>query len=72
MTKQLEKAFSEAKKLPPKEQNRLAKRLLEDLTSEKRWARLLAKTSRKLEALEEEALAEHRRGETKLLDPDAL
>jgi hypothetical protein len=72
MTKQLEKAFSEAKKLPPKEQNRLARRLLEDLASEKRWARLLAKTGPKLDALEDEALAEHRRGETKELDPDAL
>jgi len=72
MTKQLEKAFSEAKKLPPKEQNRLAKRLLEDLASEKRWARLFAKTGRKLAALEAEALAEHSRGETKELDPDEL
>lgn len=72
MTKQLEKAFSEANKLPPKEQNRLARWLLEEFASEQRWAKLFAKSGRKLAALEKEALAEHRRGETKELDPSDL
>ena len=36
MTKQLEQAFMEASKLPPEEQNILAKWLLAELSSEKR------------------------------------
>ena len=72
MTKQLEKAFSEATKLPPREQNRLARRWLEELASEKRWASLFAKSGRKLAAMAKEALAEHRRGETKELVPSEL
>jgi hypothetical protein len=68
MTKQLEKTFREATKLPAREQNRLARRWLEELVSEKKWARLFATTGRKLAALEKETLEARRRGETKELD----
>jgi hypothetical protein len=64
MISQLENAFNEAKKLPAKEQNRLAKRLLEELASERRWARAFTRSGRRLAAMAKEALAEHRRGET--------
>jgi hypothetical protein len=72
MTKQLEKAFSEAKKLPPKEQNSLAKWLLEELASEKRWSQAFARSHRQLAAMAKAAIAEDRRGETKDLDPSDL
>ncbi len=41
MTKLLEKAFEEASKLPEIEQNALAKRLLNELTAEKKWEKHL-------------------------------
>ena len=41
MTKQLKRAFSEASKLSPEEQNILAEWLLTELSSEKRWSKLL-------------------------------
>jgi hypothetical protein len=42
MTEQLERAFTEASKLPPEEQNILAEWLLAELSSEKRWSQLFA------------------------------
>ena len=42
MTKLLEKAFEEASKLPELEQNVLAKRLLDELTAEKKWDKAFA------------------------------
>ncbi len=68
MTKLLEKAFSEASKLPEEDQNALAEMLLDDLASEGRWAAALAGSQSELAALADEALAEFRRGDTKLLD----
>jgi hypothetical protein len=52
--------------------NRIAKWLLEEIASERRWARAFARSGSKLAAMEKEALAEHRRGETKELDPSEL
>jgi hypothetical protein len=72
MTKQLEKAFNEAKKLPVKEQNSLAKWLLEELASEQRWTRAFARTHRQMAAMAKAALAEHRQGKSKDLDPSDL
>jgi len=68
MTKLLEKAFSEASKLPEEEQDALAEMLLEDLASEERWADAFIGSQAELAALADEALAEFRRGETKPLD----
>lgn len=68
MTKLLEKAFSEASKLPEEDQNALAEMLLDDLASEERWADALAGSQAELAALADEALAEFRRGEIKSLD----
>ena len=72
MTKQLELAFAEAAKLPPKEQNRLAEWLLAELASEKRWNRLFAESQDVLETLATEALNEHRRQLTQELDPEKI
>lgn len=72
MTGLLKKAFDEASRLPDREQDELAKLLLEEISSEERWSRAFERAPERLRALAEEALEEHRRGETSPLDPDAL
>jgi len=72
MTQLLEQAFSEAAKLTDIEQNILAKWLLAELTSERRWNELFAKSGDLLNQLAEEALEDYRQGKTELLDPDNL
>jgi len=72
MTKLLEKAFKEAAKLSKKEQDALARVLLDELTSERRWDELFAGSQDLLDQLADEALAEHKAGRTKELDPDKL
>lgn len=64
MTKPLERAFTEASKLPPEEQNILARLLLAELSSEKRWAQLFTNSQEVLATLGKEALDEHRSGKT--------
>lgn len=70
MTKLLEKAFEEAAKLPPTEQNALGRWLMEEILAERRWETLLAESEDVLETLADEALIEHREGRTNPLDID--
>jgi hypothetical protein len=72
MTKLLEKAFAEAVKLPKKEQDKLAKWLLAELESERRWDEAFAGSADPLADFAEEALKEHRKGRTKPLNPERL
>jgi hypothetical protein len=72
MTSLLEQAFREAAKLPADEQDALAARLLAELAAEDEFDRAIASTSGKLAQLANEALAEHRKGQTQELDPDQL
>jgi hypothetical protein len=72
MTKLLEKAFSEVSKLAESQQDSFARWLLEELASEQRWDKAFNDSQDLLSQLAEEALAEHRAGKTKLLDPDNL
>ena len=72
MTTLLEKAFAEAAKLPPAEQNVLASRLLAELGEEDELDRAIAASSGKLASLANEALAEHRAGLSEELDPERL
>jgi len=72
MTKLLEKAFEEASKLPEIEQNALAKRLLNELTAEKKWEKTFASSEDILSRLADEAIEEHKQGRTKPLDVDSL
>jgi hypothetical protein len=69
MTKLLEKAFGAASKLPVKEQDEVAAWLLEELASERRWDKLFAGSQKRLAALADKALAEHRKGRTRLAIP---
>ena len=72
MTKLLEKAFAEVVKLPKREQDRLAKWLLSELESERRWDEAFGRSGDKLSQLAEEALKEHRKGQTKPLNSEQL
>ena len=72
MTTRLEQAFTEASKLPPKEQDAFADWVLAELRSEKKWDKLFANSQETLSKLASEALAEHHRGQTKKLNPDRL
>ncbi len=68
MTELLEKAFSEATKLPESEQNKLARRILAELESERRWEELFENSQDVLGRLAEKALIEYREGKTQILD----
>ncbi|HAS50806.1 MAG TPA: hypothetical protein DCS21_03300 [Gammaproteobacteria bacterium] len=72
MTELLEKAFSEVSKLPELQQDSFARWLLEEIASEQRWDKSFSDSQDLLSQLAKEALAEHRSGKTRLLDPDSL
>jgi hypothetical protein len=72
MTRRLRQAFTAAEKLPETEQDHLAEWLLEEMRSEHEWERAFARSGDALARLANKALAEHRKGKTKELDPDAL
>jgi hypothetical protein len=72
MTKLLKDAFDAAQRLPEADQDSLAQWLLHELEAERRWDGLLAESPDVLGSLADEALAEHRAGESQALDPDRL
>jgi len=72
VTQLLKKAFDQASQLTPEEQDELAKWLLEEMASEKRWDEAFGASADRLKALAEEALQEAREGRTEELDPDRL
>jgi hypothetical protein len=72
MSDALRKAFEIAGRLPKSEQDELAAAILEELASDERWDAALGQSQEALARLADEALAEHRTGRTKALDPDAL
>jgi hypothetical protein len=72
MTTLLANAFEEASKLPESDQDALAKWLLEELHSEKRWAASFAESQDILEKLADEAIEEKRQGRTDTLGLKSL
>ncbi len=72
MTKLLEKAFEEASKLSELDQNALGHWLIEEVLAEKKWQSMFADSEDVLEALADEALADHEQGKTEKLDLDQL
>lgn len=72
MTKALEDVFKEAEKLPEAEQEQLAAAIRTELEAHASWEGRLAASTKALEALADEALAEHRSGRSGRLDPDVL
>lgn len=74
MTRLLQEAFERAAELPQEEQDRLARFLLAELESERQWAELFARPESEelLERLADEALSEHRAGQTQPLTSEEL
>lgn len=72
MTKLLEKAFTEASRLPDVEQNALAKWVLEELEAERKWEKAFAGSEDILDRLADEALTAHKQGETNPLNLKTL
>ena len=72
MTSMLEKAFIEASKLPDVEQNALARWVLEEIESDRKWDSLFAESENALGQLALEALSEEKQGKTTTLDADEL
>jgi hypothetical protein len=70
MTTLLKKAFDEATKLPDVEQNALARWLLDELESEKKWEQSFAESEDVLEKLADEALEAKKQGKTTRLEFD--
>ncbi|EFI33936.1 conserved hypothetical protein [Desulfonatronospira thiodismutans ASO3-1] len=68
MTELLRKAFEEASRLPEMEQNALARRLINEMVSEKQWDKAFAESEDVLDKLADEAIKEREKGETKPLD----
>lgn len=72
MTKMLERAFLEAAKLSPAEQDLLAARLLAELAGDDDFDRAISQSGDKLAKMAAEAIAENRAGKTEELDPKRL
>ena len=72
MTSMLEKAFSEAAKLPDVEQNTLARWVLDEIESDRKWDTLFAESEDTLAQLASGALEEEEQGKTTRLDAGKL
>jgi hypothetical protein len=72
MTELLVKAFEEASKLKPQEQDELAKWLLEEIEFERKWSDSFEKSQSILERLADEAIREYQLGRTEELNIDNI
>ena len=72
MGRLLEKAISEASKLPESDQEAIGAWLLAEMESERRWGELFERPGSNLERMADDALTAHERGLTTPLDPDQL
>jgi hypothetical protein len=68
----LEQAVAKAKALTDSEQDALARVILDEIESERRWDESLAASPEKLSQLADKAWAEHEAGLSQPLDPDKL
>ncbi len=71
MTKLLKEVLAKLSKLSPEQQDELAAWLLAEMEDEARWDKSFAESQDALEKLANEALEEHKRGETTLLEFDS-
>ncbi len=72
MTQQLENAIKKLAKLPEKEQNVMARWIMEEINSDNKWDKLFADSEDELKALAKEALDDFDKGKTKTLDVSKL
>ena len=68
MTGLLEEMLRRIESLPVHEQDAIASQIIEALDDEEAWARRFSENPSLLRSLADEALEEHRRGETRPLD----
>lgn len=68
MTELLEKAFTQASKLPTEAQNILAEQLLKDLEAEEKWDAAFADSQDQLSELADEALNDFKKSKTKPIE----
>ena len=72
MTKLLEKAFKKASKLPAVEQNAVARWLIDELETEKEWAKSFSESEDVLDKLADETIEAYKKGKTISMDFDRL
>jgi hypothetical protein len=72
MTKTLEEVLRQVAKLPEAEQDALAEAIRAEIGAEKDWDKSFAGSMDVLERLADEAIADHRVGRTKPIDPDKM
>ena len=72
MTKLLEQAFAKATALSEPDQDAIARLLMDEIDSERRWDELFTRSPGQLRKLADDAWAEHEAGHSELLDPDTL
>ena len=72
MTQALDTAIAKLATLPPDEQDRVARWLLDELRDEERWARQFRTSQDALSKLAAEARADRAAGRTTELDPENL
>lgn len=72
MTELLEEAFAKVARLSGHEQDALARWLMGELESERRWSRAFETSQRQLAELARGALEDDLAGRTEPLDPDRL
>jgi hypothetical protein len=68
MTGLLERALQRIESLSQEEQDAIASQILESLDDEEAWARSFRERPALLQSMANEALQQHRRGETRPLD----
>jgi hypothetical protein len=72
MTELLKKAFDEAARLPDDQQDAIASLLLEELKSDRAWGQAFDRSQDALEKLADQAIRDHKAGQTDRLDPSSL
>jgi len=72
MTRTLDAAIAKLAALPPEEQDRVGRWLLEELADDAEWTRRFEGSQGALSKLADEARAEHAAGQTTDIDPDNL
>jgi len=72
MTKLFQQAVGKVSQLPDEQQDAIARLVLDEIESDRRWAELLAQSPGDLADLADKAWAEHEKGGSKELDPEEL
>jgi len=72
MTKALEEVLRRISRLPEAEQDALAEAIKAEIGAEKDWDQSFAGSLDVLDLLADEAIADHRAGRTKPIDPDTM